>query len=319
MLFLGGRKNDGSIFLFLGHSHVVMRKTLLLTTCCLLLSQMFAAAQADLGRTLGGVYQQWRQAFVKKDYRTWSAVTAEHRQIAVRNRIYSERRAFPASIFDVPVMPPGLGGLKLLRAEAKGTAAKAVFFGKVDFGVPGRAPTDNMLVLNFVNSRGGWKYDEAEYVNLSALPEVRKQLLAGDLSYVKSPEFGPSATPPANQIPLKGPVKYIAKVYVYAPGREVEVAVNKISRHKFQNTKAAEIVIGGALDGRNEVQFGVKKLPGGTGQEPMTVRVYLMSEVRGVKPIKIFERLVPEGGKVERYTTQYFTLGAKEAAALQGR
>jgi len=297
-------------------------RTLSFSLSCLFLFSSNGFAQAgspNLQKSLEGVYQQWRGAVLGKNYPRWQAVTAPHRQVAVRNRIFSERRAFPASIFEVPVAPPALAGLKPLRIEAKGTSAKAVYFGKVDFGVPGEAPTDNLLIINFVNGGRAWAYDEAEYVNLSALPEVRKQLKAGDLSYVKTAEFGPTTKPIAQVLALKGPVKYIAKVYVYSPGREVEVMVNKISRHRFQNTKAAEVVIGGARDGQNEVQFGIKKLPGSTGKEPMTVRVYLMSQVEGVQPIKIFEYLVQEGGATKPYATSFFNVTPKEVAKLMGK
>ena len=277
------------------------------------------AADAALQKTLADVYGQWRNAIVRKDITRWQAVTAQHRQVAVRNRIFSERRAFPSAVFNVPFAPPSLARLRPLRVEAKGAAAKAVYFGKVDFGVAGEAPTENLLVLNFLNEGRGWKYDEAEFVNLSALAEVRKQLLAGDLSYVKTAEFGPSAKPKLDALQLRGPVKYISKVYVYSPGREVKVMVNKVSRHLFQNTKAAEVVIGGARDGRNEIEFGIKSLPGSTGKEPMEVRVYLMSEVQGVQPIKVYEYLVPEGGVVKPFGTQAFNVTPAEVQKLQGR
>ena len=264
------------------------------------------------------VYQQWRKSVVGKNYGLWQQTTARARQIAVRNRIHSERRPFPAAVFEVPVAPPSLRGLKALRVEARGAVAKAVYFGKIDFEVSA-TPTDNLLVVNYANEGGRWKYDGAEFVNLSALPEVRKKLQAGDYSYVKSAEFGPAAKPASLPFELKGPVKYIAKTYVYAPGRDVQVMVNKISRHRFQNTKAAEVIIGGARDGRNEVQYAVKKLPGATGKEPLAIRVYLMSEVQGVQPIKIFEYQVPENGVVQKPAgTHYFNVTPEVVRKLQG-
>ena len=62
---------------------------------------------------------------------------------------------------------------------------------------------------------------------------------------------------------IRGPAKYIAKAYVYCPGREVRLLVNNISSHLFQNTKRAEVVIGGAKDGVNEMQFSIKDIEGG--------------------------------------------------------
>ena len=118
---------------------------------------------------------------------------------------------------------------------------------------------------------------------------------------------------------LRAPVKYIAKTYVYCPGREVRVMVNGMSRHLYQNTKESEVIIGGARDGRNEVQFTASKLPGGQGTEPMTIRVYLMSQMAGVKPIKMFQYQVLENGAVKPSGTEYFEVGPAEARRLRGQ
>jgi len=114
------------------------------------------------------------------------------------------------------------------------------------------------------------------------------------------------------------PAKYIAKVYVFCPGREVQVQINKISHHRFANAKEAEIVIGGALDGSNEVQFTTKKLPGGTGKEVMTIRVYLLSEVQGVQPFKAYEYQVAAGENPKPFGTANFVLDAAMVAKLAG-
>jgi hypothetical protein len=174
-------------------------------------------------------------------------------------------------------------------------------------------------VLSFIRGGTGWLYDRADFVNLAALPEVRKELAAGELKYLKeTPEAQPCGIVPPVPIEVR-PAKYIAKVYVFCPGREVRVQVNKISHHRFANAKEAEVVIGGALDGPNEVQFATKKLEGATGKEAMTIRVYLMSEVQGVKPIKAFEYQVAENGLVKPYGTSSFVVDAATVAKLNGR
>jgi hypothetical protein len=99
----------------------------------------------------------------------------------------------------------------------------------------------------------------------------------------------------------------------------VNVQVNKISRHRFANAKEAEVVIGGAVDGPNEVQYSVKALEGGTGKEVMTIRVYLMPEAAGVMPIKIFEYQIAEGEPPKPFGSQIFTVDAATAARLSGR
>ncbi len=279
---------------------------------------LFANAQDDPRTALESTYNTWRDAMVRKDAAAWQKVTAEHRRMEVKNRILSEKRRFPATVFDLPAPPPAITGLKFLEAKQNGATAKASYFGKIDFGVGGK-PTDNLLVLSFVRGAGGWLYDRADFVNLAALQAVRKELAAGDLKYLKeTPEAQPSGVVPPTPIEAR-PAKYIAKLYVFCPGREVQVQVNKISRHRFANTKEAEIVVGGAVDGPNEVQFSTKKLEGGTGTEAMTVRVYLMSEVEGVQPIKAFEYQVAEGIAPKPFGTENFVLNAAMVAKLTKR
>jgi len=275
-------------------------------------------AQGDLRADLEKTYGIWRSALVNKDAAAWQRVTAEHRRVEVRNRIVSEKRPFPAALFDLPAPPPALDGLKFLEAKRNGATAKSAYFGKVDFGVGGD-PTDNLLVLSFVQGAGGWLYDKADFVNLTALAEVRAELAGGDLSYLRGvPEAQPSGVVPPVPI-AANPATTIAKVYVFCPGREVLLQVNKISRHRFANEQAAEIVIGGARGGLNEVQYSIRKLEGGTGQEALTIRAYLMSEVEGVKPVKVFEYQIKEKGAFEPFGTGTFVLDAAIAAKLQGK
>jgi hypothetical protein len=277
-------------------------------------------AQAELKPVLEKTYGLWRDAMVRRDVSTWQQVTAKHRQIDIRNRLVSEKKAFPTALFETPVPPPTLTGLKLLQISQKGATAKAVYFGKIDFGVEGTAPTENLLCVSFLNEAGTWRYDKAEFVNLSALPAVRNELATGELKYLKeTPEANADGKVP--EIPLSvNPAKTVAKVYVFCPGREVEVQINKVSRHKFTNAKEAETILGGAKDGLNEVQFSVRKLEGGTGKEAMTIRVYLAPEAEGVKPLKVFEYQVAENAALPQTVgTKTFTVDAATLAKLKGK
>ena len=106
------------------------------------------------------------------------------------------------------------------------------------------------------------------------------------------------------------------RVYVFCPGREVQVQVNQFSRHRFANAKEAEIVVGGAVDGSNSVAYTIKGLEGGTGKEALTIRVYLMSEIQGTQPLKAFEYQVNEGGATQGFGKGTFTVDAATAAKL---
>jgi hypothetical protein len=275
-------------------------------------------AQPEVRPALETTYNAWREAMIRRDASAWQRVTAEHRRVEVRNRIVSEKLPFPASVFNLPAPPPGLQGLKFLDAKQNGPTAKASYFGKIDFGIGGD-PSDNLLVLSFVRGSGGWLYDRADFVNLTGLPEVRKELAAGDLKYLKeTPEAQPSGEMPITPISAN-PAKYVAKVYVFCPGREVQLQVNKISRHRFANAKEAEVVIGGALDGPNEIQYSIKKLEGATGKEVMTIRVYLMSTVPGAKPVKTFEYQIAAGEAPKPFGTGTFVVDAATVAKVSGK
>jgi len=274
-----------------------------------------AGAQDQLRPTLETTYSAWREAMIRRDPAAWQRVTAEHRRVEVKNRIISEKLPFPAAAFDLPAAPPSVEGLKFLEVKQNGPTAKLFYFGKVDFAVGGE-PTENLLVLSFVKGAAGWLYDRADFVNLMALPAVRKELTAGNLKYLKEvPEAQPSGVIPPTPIAAR-PAKYVAKVYVFCPGREVQLQVNKISRHRFANAKEAEIVIGGALDGLNEVQYTVKKIEGGTGKEVMTIRVYLMSEISGEKPFKVFEYQIAAGETPKSAATGTFNIDSTVTAKI---
>jgi hypothetical protein len=265
------------------------------------------AAEDNLRPSLETTYNAWREAMLRKDVSAWQRVTAEHRRVEVRNLIVSEKRSFPAAIFELPAPPPSLQGLKFLEAKQKGATAKASYYGKIDFGGD---PTENLYTLSFIRGSGGWLYDRADYVNLSALPTVRKELAKGDLKYLEeTPDAQPTGNVPVTPI-IANPAKYIAKVYVFCPGRDVQVQINKISNHHFINTKEAEIVIGGALDGVNEVAYTTKKLAGATGKEVMTIRVYLMPLIEGAKPIKAFQYQISAGEKSKPFGSGTFDVDA---------
>ena len=283
-----------------------------------LLTAAPAFADEALRQTLETTYNAWRNAMVRKDAAAWERATAEHRVVEVRNRIVSEQKPYPASVFDIPAAPPAIEGLKFLEAARNGPTAKLSYFGKINFGVGG-APSENLLVLSFVQGRRGWGYDRADFVNLTALPDVRRELAAGELKYLReTPEARPSGQVPPTPIAVQ-PAPFIAKVYVFCPGREVQVQVNKVSRHRFANAQEAEIVVGGARNGPNEVQFSTRQLEGAKGNEALAIRVYLLSTIAGVQPVKIYEYLVPEGGEVRAFGNENFEVDAATANRLRGR
>lgn len=276
------------------------------------------AQDDDLREDLESTYQTWRLSIQTKNDVIWRKVTAAHRQIAVKNRLLSEKRKFPQGVFDLPALPPSIVGLKHLDIQRRGPTAKSYYFGKIDFGIGG-APAENLLVLSFTGALGSWKYDQMEYINLAALPEIKAQLTKGDISYIsKSPNLMPSGIVPPIPVAIKE-APYIAKAYAYCPGREIQVQINQTSRHTFQDAQEAQLIIGGARAGINQIQYAIKNLIDQDVKDPMTLRVYLMSEVTGVKPIKIYEYQVVEGQKPVAFGKGTFVVCDAVCSQLMGR
>ena len=274
----------------------------------------------DEGQLVGhfkAVYQNWRAAMIRKDAAMWKQLTSNATQIKVRNRIWSSRQKFPEAVFNVPMTSPSLDNLEAMSVRLKGPTAKATYFGKIDFGVGGD-PSKNLFVISYVREANGWKYDKAEFVTLGALPEVRKELEAGNKEFLKGKDFEPDGKIEPAPIAIRGPVKYVTEAYVYGPGREIRLLVNGISSHLFQNTKRADLVIGGSKDGLNEVQFAIKDIPGGDPKAPMTIRIYLGSP-KLEKPIKALEYQITDGSKPEETGTLNYTVTPEMARKLAGR
>ena len=295
----------------------MLKLFLRITLFTLITSLAPTAASAKEGAALlQNIYKQWRAATIQKNYNSWKNVTSYRRQVEIRNRLLSAKAPFPGAIFATPTPPPSLKGLKAVKADAQNGTAKLTYHGPIDFGVGGE-PTNNLYVISYVEEAGKWKYDGSEFVSLVALPDVRKQLDAGDLSYLESPDFRASGQRGKIPTPVD-PARYIAKVYTFCPGRVVNVKVNG-SEHRFQDTQDAQVVIGGGKDGRNSISFTTKRMEGSTGKEAFTVRVYLMNENAGATPVKVYEYLVNEGGAVKASVSTSFTVSPEQGRKVLKR
>jgi len=98
-------------------------KHLILVFAVALLGLTCASAQkvdARLRLSLENSYNLWRNSMILKDYKAWKSSTAEARQITFYNRIVSEKKAWPATVFALPTAPPAVGGLKAVNVNKKG-------------------------------------------------------------------------------------------------------------------------------------------------------------------------------------------------------
>lgn len=274
-------------------------------------------AQDTVEKDLRTTYQAWRKAILAKDEVAWRNITAPHRRMEVKNRIVSEKKPFPRAVFDLPADPADLANLKLLATKRSGATATQYYFGPIDFGTGAKAG-DNLLVLHFIGAGRQWLYDRSEFINLAALPDVRTELKEGKLDYIhQTPELQPKGEVPPTPVEVP-PADIIAKVYVFCPGRDVTVQINGISSHSFSNDQTAQIVLGGAKAGANEVQFAVSGAAQNDLKEPFCVRVYLLSQVHGVKPIKAYEYQTTETQKPEGFVKGTFMVDKQTRQILAG-
>lgn len=265
------------------------------------------ASEAQLKQEFEIVYNTWRQSMLRESYEGWRDNTSAYRQMKVRNMAISEKREFPASLFKHQFVVPSLMPLKYVGIVIKGPTAAVTYYGKLAWG-PEQKQADNALVLLFTQEKGGWKYDQARFFNLEKLPDVRERLNNRDKTVLLEQDgFQPLGVIPPVAKPCPVP-KYIAQVFTDGPGRKVDITVNGISTHNFENERIAEIISGGLKDGANTITIHATPLPNPEVKGPLLVEVYIMPEVQGDVPGKAFSVTIPEE-KQEAFTqTQTFTV-----------
>lgn len=286
----------------MGKIHVIIIPSMthhFFTTAFVCLAALFSTVSAQtiqeqrLKSDLETVYNTWRQSMLRENYEGWLQTTSAYRKMKVRNLAVSEKRPFPASLFAHQMSPPSLMPLRYVGAVVKGPTAAATYFGKVDMDIGGN-PSENALVLLFNYERGAWKYDQARFFNLGNLPDVKERLRNGDAKILQEQDgFQPTGVippvPPACPAP-----KYIAKVFIDCPGRKVDITVNNISTHNFENTRMAEVISGGVRDGMNSILITSTPIADSKDKGPMLVEVFIMPETEGNIPGKAFTFTLPE-------------------------
>lgn len=265
------------------------------------------AQQVDDGAlrdTLEKAYLKWRDAMVRKDAQAWAGSISLYRQTVIRNMVVSERRPFPGAVFDSPVIPPLLTGLRLLEAEAVGETAQLVYYGKIDMGQDKELVRDDLLKLKFSRENGAWKYDSNRVSRMDkAPPEVRKALQEGTRpAFLDSPEFTPPGkmplTPPLCRVP-----DYKAGFKLQTFGYETTLSANGITYDPVQDGLDQQILIGGLVKGRNEVTLHIKPVPRPEGEKAeLQFRVYIVPDEPGKPGREVLRWSAPEGGVPEKVT-----------------
>ena len=249
---------------------------------------LFPFAKAELSQSEAeSVYKTWVLSLTRGDFDMWKDSTALFRQRMVRNLAISEKKKFPDSLFrEQEMRPPSVSDLQFVGIITKGPTAAATYYGKIDFGVGGK-PTNNALVLLFAQEKSGWKFDTSRFFNLSQLPDVKARLAKGDKSLLSEQDgFQPTGIIPPLP-PLCPAPHYITKVFVDCPGRKVQVKINNVSLHQFEDERKADIVSGGLQGGANSISYTIEPSPRGKPAH-LVIGLYIMPEVAGNLPGKAF-------------------------------
>ena len=237
------------------------------------------------------VYSTWRIGMVRKDETAWRSATTKARQMKVRNLIVSQKGNFPHDFFHDQPEPPSLDKFVYIGSlTGCGTRTLAsTYVGNVKLG-EGKV-AENAFVLLFVYEDGKWKFDQSRLFNLDSVPQVKERQHKGDLSVLMEQDgFHPYGAAPAVPAPCGRP-QLIGKVFVDAPGRSIDMRINGVSVHQFEDERRADVISGGLKRGRNTISYTIKtneKLPHAT----MAIGLFVMPETPGNKPVCVFDHIL---------------------------
>ena len=250
-----------------------------------------------LRHALERAFSGWRTAIATRNLAAWKDNTAAFRQVEVRNMIVSQKQPFPQALFDFPLHAPEPGTLRFLKAEAKGPTAVALYFGKVEVGIPdaGEIP-ENLLLLRFASESGRWKFDTMRLINLAGTPEVRTSLKSGgSLADLNSPEFEPSGEIPL--VPkLCGAPDHVAALQVASLGYATLPKVNGFALTPVADAAEQQIIIGGLKAGENTLELEIKPTPVAEGSaRHLEVNAVVITGNESKPMIRVFTWRPPTG------------------------
>lgn len=243
----------------------------------------------DLAET---VYNTWRLGVSRGDEIAWRRTTSASRQMRVRNLIISERGVFPRDFFSSAKTAPQLENFRYVGAlgGCGGKTLAATYIGKMQLG--DAAPHENAYVLLFVNEDGRWKLDQTRFFDLTRLPAVLKRLQNRDVNVLKEQDgFHPYNTLPAVP-PACGSPELIGKVFVDCPGRDIEMRINGISLHEFDDERRADTISGGLRRGQNTISYTIRNSSNSQERPRMGIGLFVMPETPGNHPVCVFDHIL---------------------------
>lgn len=247
--------------------------------------------QEQARKTAEIVYNTWRLSMIRGSEPSWRSSTSLARQVKVRNLIVSQRGSFPRDFFNTLQDPPKLENFIFVGAltGCGGRTMAATYMGRLQLG-NGQA-RDNAYVLEFVFEQGKWKLDQSRFFDLSQLADIRKRLQERDLNVLKEQDgFQPYSSIPQAPPTCKEP-ELIGKIFVDCPGRSIDMTINGISLHEFDDERRADVISGGLKRGRNTISYTIHDRAG-LKRPGMGIGIFVMPETPGNTPICVFDHLL---------------------------
>ncbi len=254
----------------------------------------------QLESTLVRAYDAWREAMIGKNAQAWAAAITQYRQVVTRNEVVSDRKPFPQAVFEIPVAPPKIDGLRLLEAEAVGNTAHLIYFGKVDLGQDeDKKDKEVLLKLKFGLEGGVWKYDSNRFTGLSnASPAEIAALRAG-----KRPDFLDAAefTPPGSFPPVPALCRvpeFKGGYKLQSFGYETTLSMNGFDYGPVAHALDQQVIIGGLTSGENVITIRAKPVPAAEGQTPaLKLRIYKLDAENPDQPgVQVLDWSAPASG-----------------------
>lgn len=239
------------------------------------------------------VYNTWRLSIQRGDESTWRRYTGSSRQMRVRNLIISERGTFPRDFFRSAQSAPQLENFRYVGAlgGCGGKTLAATYIGKMQLG-EGAPAHENAYVLLFVNEGGSWKLDQTRFFDLSRMPAVLKRLQAKDIQVLREQDgFHPYSALPAVP-PACGTPQLVAKVFVDCPGRAIDMRINGVSLHEFDDERRADTISGGLRRGQNTITYTIRDSATGKDRPRMGIGLFVMPETPGAQPVCVFDHVL---------------------------
>lgn len=244
------------------------------------------------------VYNTWRLSMIRGNEQAWRSSTCKSRQMKVRNLIISQRGRFPRDFFSEIQEAPNIDNFVYVGSllGCKGNTMACTYVGKLQLG--DGSPRENAYVIELVNEQGKWKLDQTRFFDLTQTPDVKKRLYNKDLNVLKEQDgFLPYKRIPAVPAACRAP-ELIGKVFVDCPGRNIEMTINGVSVHEFDDERRADIISGGLKRGANTITYKIKDRDG-LKRPTMAIGLFVAPETPGNTGVCVFDHILDEADKAD--------------------